>query len=52
MKKYHLTLMRMAITQRTENDSAGKDADKRDFHTLLEAITENNMEVIQETKLN
>lgn len=45
LMKYHRILVRMAIPQKTENDSAGKDVDKRDFHVLLTATTENNMEV-------
>lgn len=52
LMKHHLTLVRMAIAQKTVNDSAGKDVDKRDFHVLLAATTKNKMEVIQETKQN
>lgn len=49
LMKYHLTLVRMAIAQKTVNDSARKDADKRAFHVLLAATTKNKMKVIQET---
>lgn len=50
--EYHLTLVRMAITQKTENESVSEDVDKRNFHALLAADTENNMEATQETKQN
>jgi hypothetical protein len=50
LMKYHLTLVRMAIIQKTENESAGKDVGKRDFHALLAATRENTMEATQETK--